>query len=198
MIGILFAPAGSSVAKAEILPRLDDFHHRSGSHIDFFCAGYGAYWPPGWVPDEQVVAITRDPNGHKTEWRYSSKYFNDLLREVKGEAKKWTYSGEVDLLLLNAYMVAEEAHLDFSTSVVLQIDQLKADEVIKTVPQLFEKIFSYAEGSPEPSMTAGFSDRSGLAIGRSWLTDLVTSYLPGNAGELWKKGRHYAVLDLTA
>jgi hypothetical protein len=199
MVGILFAPAGSSVAKAEILPRLDDFHHRSGNNVDFFCAGYGAYWPPGWVPDEKVVATTTDRYGNKTEWKYSSKYFSDLLKEVRSEATKWKYSGEIDLLLLNAYEGAKDAaRLDFSTSVVLMISQLRADIPTETVAGLFERIFSYAEASQESATTEGFSDKSGLTIGRSWLVDLATSYLPGKAGDLWKKGRHYAVHDLTA
>ncbi|NVN91492.1 MAG: hypothetical protein HXX11_12955 [Desulfuromonadales bacterium] len=198
MVGILFAPAGSSVTKAEILTRMDDFHHRSGNNIDFFCAGYGAYWPLGWVPDETVVATTSDNYGYKTEWKYSSKYFNDLLEEVKREAKKWHYSGEVDLLLLNAYYESEDAVcLDFSSSVVLKISRLKTDKAIETVPELFERIFLYAEASQEPTSTEKFSDKSGLKIGRTWLVDLATKYLPGNAGDLWKKGRHYAVLDLT-
>ncbi len=202
MFGILFAPPGAPITKKEIVPRLDDFNHRSGNSIDFFCGGwgYGADWPPGCGPsDEKEIVTTTDKYENKTEWVYSSKHFNDFRKEVKSEAKKWTYSGEVDLLLLNAYKEAENSiHLDFSMSVVLNISQLKTDKVIESAPQLFERIFSYAENSPKPANIIGFSDRSGLAIGRSWLVKLVTDYLPGNTGDLWKQGRHYAVYDLTA
>lgn len=198
MVGILFAPAGSSVTKAEILPRLDDFHHRSGNNIDIFCAGYGAFWPPGWVRDEKAVATTTNHQGVETNWKYSSKYFNDLLNEVKRQAKKWKYSGEVDLLLLNARMGPKGVvQLDFSISVALSISRLKADKVIESVPELFERIVSYAENAPELTRVEDFSDVSGLSIGRSWLVNLATSYLPVNAGDLWKQGRHHAVIDLT-
>jgi hypothetical protein len=197
MVGVLFAPAGASITKSEILPRLDDFHHRSGNNIDFFCAGYGAYWPAGWVPDEEVVATTTDQYGNTTEWKYSSKYFNDLLTDVRKQAKKWRYSGEVDLLLLNAYPGFEgKARLDFSTTVALMISRLKADKAIESAPELFEDIFTYAEAPREHAPTQGFSDQKGLETGRSWLVDLAAS-LAGKAGALWTKGRHYAVLDLT-
>jgi hypothetical protein len=84
MVGLLFAPPGAAIGKAEILPRLDDFHHRSGNNIDFFCAGYWSYWPEDWAPDAQSVTTTTDPRwGHTTEWPYSSKYFDDFRKEIK-------------------------------------------------------------------------------------------------------------------
>lgn len=36
LVGILFAPIGAPLAQAEIIPRLSDFHHRTGNNIDFF------------------------------------------------------------------------------------------------------------------------------------------------------------------
>jgi hypothetical protein len=198
MVGLLFAPPGAPISKSEILPRLNDFHHRSGANIDFFCGGYGAYWPDGWVPDAEVVATTTDPTYcHKTKWLFSSKYFNDFRQEVVLETGSWKYSGEVDLLLLNAYPDSEElARLDFTGAVVLRLDQLKEDKVITSAPILFEQIFDYAERQSGDDPTWGFSDSMGLREGRSWFIELVMSLLPLKAGELWKKGRHYAVLNL--
>jgi hypothetical protein len=46
MVGLLFAPVGQPIAKAEIIPRLKDFHYRSGNHINFYCAGYAGEHPP--------------------------------------------------------------------------------------------------------------------------------------------------------
>ena len=198
MVGILFAPSGSAITKSEILPRLDDYHHRSGNKIDFFCAGYGAHWPEGWIPDEIVVATTTNSYGQKTEWKYSSKYFNDLLDEVRSAAPRWRYSGDVDLLLLNAIPdQTGEVTLDFSVLVALNVTQLKMDKAIETVPQLFEQIFAYAEKPRVANSVEGFSDAQGITAGQSWLVDVVTTYLPGKVGDLWKKGRHYAVVDAT-
>jgi len=177
---------------------MDDFHHRSASNIDFFCAGYGAFWPQGFAQDEESVGKTTDSNGHQTHWKYSSKLFNDLLNDVKHEAVNWNYSGEVDLLLLNAYRGPDrKVHLDFSGCVALAISRLKNDGAITSAPELFEQIFSYAESASGLPLTYEFSDRMGLSVSRSWLTKLVTSYLPLKSGTLWQEGRHFAITDLT-
>ena len=199
MVGLLFAPPGTAISKAEILPRLNDFHHRSGNNIDFFCAGYGAYWPESWAPDAQPVATTADPRfGYKTDWFYSAKHFNDFRNEIKSKAKSWNYSGEVDLVLLNAHPDTYElAKLNFTRAVVLRVDQLKKDKLIESAPVLFEKICSYADGQRGDDPTWGFSDEMGLKVGRSWFVDLVQSKLLLKTGQLWKKGSHYAVLNLT-
>lgn len=55
MVGLLFAPREARLAKDEIVPSLDYFHHRSGHNIDFFCAGYSRY---GFTHGERPV--TRD------------------------------------------------------------------------------------------------------------------------------------------
>jgi hypothetical protein len=199
MVGLLFAPPGAAISKAEILPRLDDFHHRSGNNIDFFCAGYGAYWPEGWAPDAQPVTTTTDPRwGHTTDWLYSSKYFDDFRREIESMAKSWKYSGDVDLILVNARPDSDKmAKLDFTSAVVLRIDQLQKDKAIESVPNLFENIFRYADGQIGDDPTWGFSDKMGFKVGRSWFVDRLLSWLPWKTRELWKKGRHYAILNLT-
>jgi hypothetical protein len=199
MVGLLFAPPGAAISKAEILPRLDDFHHRSENNIDFFCAGYGAYWPESWVSDAQPVTTTADPRlGLKTDWLYSSKHFHDFRKEIESTAKSWKYSGEVDLILLNAYPDTDDlARLDFTGAVVLRIDQLRNDKLIESAPNLLEKIFRYAEVQRGDDPTWGFSDEMGFKEGRSWFVELVLSRLPLKTGELWKRGSHYAVLNLT-
>lgn len=200
MVGLLFAPPGSPITKTEILPRLNDFHHRSGNNIDFFCAGYGAFWPDGWIEDEKVVAtITEPPFGHKTDWLYSSKLFNDFLKEIKEASKgKWKYSGEVDLILLNTYPETEElARLDFSKSLVLYLNKLKNDNIIESIAELFELIFHYADKQDGNDPTWGFSNSMGFREGKSWFVDLILSLLPAKTGKLWKAAKHYAVLDLT-
>ncbi len=39
MVGMLFVPEGAALMTQQIAPRLKEFHHRSGDHIDFFWAG---------------------------------------------------------------------------------------------------------------------------------------------------------------
>lgn len=198
MVGILFAPAGAAITQSEILPRLDDFHHRSGKNIDFFCAGYGAYWPPDWIPDARVVATTTYSAGVVCNWQYSAEQFNNLLGQVEEETPQFTYSGEVDLLLLNARRnPVAGIDLDFSKVIMLKISRMKKDEAIESVPELFESIFKYVDSADSPATVEGFSDARGALLGRTWLESLL-AYIPGKAGTLWKKGRHFAVQDFSS
>lgn len=46
MVGIVFARPNSPLARSEIIPQLNDWHFRSGDHIDFYFAGYTYPHPP--------------------------------------------------------------------------------------------------------------------------------------------------------
>ena len=75
MVGLLFARPESSLASSEIVPNLDYYHHRSGKHIDFFCAGYGQYWE-NWrdeFPDQRVVS-----RGAHVNWKFITPIFQIL------------------------------------------------------------------------------------------------------------------------
>jgi hypothetical protein len=199
IVGLLFAPPGEQITKKEILPRLDDFHHRSGNNIDFFCAGYGAHWPEGWIKDEEVVAtLTKPPYGHKVKWLYSSMLYDEFRDEIKKATnEKWKYSGNVDLILVNAHPDTEEyARLDFSRSIILYLSKLKNDKLIESIGELFELIFTFAEHQQGSDPTWGYSNAMGFREGKSWFINLILALLPAKAGRLWKAAKHYAVLDL--
>ena len=76
MIGVVFARPNSPIAKTEIIPQLNDWHYRSGDHIDFFFVGYA--YPPPAVPGYIEVSIPgRDP------WLYSSERFNAFREDIE-------------------------------------------------------------------------------------------------------------------
>jgi hypothetical protein len=125
MTGLLFAHPGVCLARDEILPSLEHFFLRSGDDVDFFCAGYGRFWPPGFVPDERKVTEDKPP------WLFSVSLFNKFLREIEDIAD-WHYSGGADLLLMNARFDGTEASLDFDTAVVCDLEQMIKDEAILT------------------------------------------------------------------
>jgi hypothetical protein len=200
LVGLLFASPGSPVGKDDILPRLDDYHHRSGDNVDFFCAGYGAYWPPGWAQDQETVARTTDPlSGRTTQWMYSAKFANDLHKQVQQLAPGLKFSGEADLLLTNAVFdtAGRHAKLEFTTTIVLRLQRLKSDAALTTVPELLERIFAYAADQDLQNPASEFSDRQALRVGRAWLEETFAEKLPMSLGKVWSRGKHYAVHDLT-
>jgi hypothetical protein len=199
MVGILFAPAKSPLVVQEILPRINDYHHMSGNNVDFFCCGYGAYWPDD--QDIEVVAeVGEDTPWERriVKWQYSSKIFTDIVKQFK-KMTTWKYSGEVDLILANArYDDAQDtAYVDLSSSIVLKLDEMRKDCLIQSVGTLFQEIFDYAENESGEDDTWGFSDSKGIKVLWQALESVVLKLLPVPARQLWRKGKHFAVIDVS-
>lgn len=192
MVGLLFARPTSSIAMAEILPNLDYFHHRSGNNIDFFCGGYGMFWE-NWLdkfPDQIEVATGRG------NWLFSAQKFNEFREEIESMSK-WQYSGAVDLILTNARFDLEKeiAVLDFSSTIVCNIEKMKAVKAIESVEMFFEKIFRFAEQFIGDDPTWGFSDKQGVAIAGSALKRIILSLLPKKLEEEALRAAHFAITD---
>jgi hypothetical protein len=177
MVGILFARPDSSLGAKEIIPNLDYFHVRSGQHIDFFCAGYGA---DDLKDPDRESQITVGNVG----WQFNVKRFNSISEEVAARTN-WKYSGGADLILTNAFFeqVTKRAFLGFDTVVKCYLDEMIRLKAIPSVEEFFERIFRYAENATGDDPTWGFSDAEGLHTGKHSLVNLLLSLLPKNFGE---------------
>lgn len=192
MVGLLLARPQSPLARTEIVPNLQYLHHRSGAHIHFFCAGYGAYWSLAQVPDaERVVTIGT------TQWLYSDRLFNDFRAELES-VTRWRYSGGVDLLLTNALWNADskEAELDFRSALAMSLDQAISDGAIPDVARWFEQIIRFAETNDQDDPTWGFAVSAGVAAARSGLVEAILSLLPGTFGREAAKVPHFVITNL--
>lgn len=191
LIGILFAHPNSPLAKLEIVNHLNQFHHRSGEAVDFFCVGYGAYWPEGYKPD-----ILRATNIDGTDWLFSDAAFSQVIDEIE-ELTKWQYSGETELLLLAAVKNdVGETHLDFGTAIVCNLETMKKDQAFTSVRAFFEGVFRFAKTNSCSDPAWALSDSAGLKVAGSALKEAVLSLIPNNLKELYKKAEHYAVRNI--
>jgi hypothetical protein len=187
LVCLLFAPPGSKITKDEILPRWDDFHHRSGEDVDFFCAGYGAFEGDS----SSVVATTTNPLYGKVDWHFYPEMFNIFVREVEESLNpKWNYSGEADLLRYSEGYVS----LDLSSPVLLNLLKMKEDKAIDSASELFETIIHYAPAQRSDNPAWGYSDAMGLGEMNKWIIEWITSLLPAKLGKAWIRGRHFAVV----
>jgi hypothetical protein len=190
MVGLVFARPNSPLAKSEIIPQLADWHHRSGNHIDFFFAGYT-------YPHELLPGFITVPVPGRGEWLYSSQLFDKFRREIEGQTR-WKYSGESDLLLTNTFFdkASDQATLDFASTIVCQLDQMKEDKAILSVGRFFESVFRFAESANDLDPCWGFSDSQGLAVAGSALKRVALSLLPKNLDADFKKAEHFAIRDV--
>lgn len=164
LVGLLFARPYSTLAKEEILPNLEYFHHRSGDHCDFFCGGYGAYWnlEPKTFPDQRVVCTI-----NQVPWLFSTIKFNELRKEIESLAK-WQYSGGVDLILFNAYYnsLNEIAALNTMKTAVFNLDRMRTNGIIFSIETLFEDVFRASENSLSDDPLFDFIDNRKLDLPR--------------------------------
>ena len=191
MVGIVFARPSSPLAKSEIIPALADWHHRSGDHVHFFFAGYDRYRQrPGFI---RVAVPGMD------DWGYGPEVFNDIRQQIESRTK-WQYSGGCDLLLTNARFdsATQKADIDFSSTIVCQLDAMKEDKAIPSVERFFESIFRFAESADDRDPTWGFSDKQGLSVAGSALKRVVLSLLPRNLAADYRKAVHFAIRDVAA
>lgn len=192
LIGILFCHPKSPLGKAEIVDHLDYFHERSGEAVDFYCAGFGAYWPPEFQPDKSVVTKIND-----TEWLFSSKAYNDIRKEIEAETS-WEHSGETELVLLSARRTHQNsAELDFSSSIVCKLEQMGKDKAFTSVRAFFESIFRFAEKHGGADPVWALSDKKGIETGGGFLKESILSLLPKNLSESYKQAEHFVVRDIS-
>jgi hypothetical protein len=178
MIGILFARPESNLGAKEVVPSLGYFHVRSGKHIDFFCAGYGADDPRD--PDKKSQVNVGDVG-----WKFNPNRFDAIRQEVEARSN-WRHSGGTDLILTNARFDqnTNRAFLDLrETMVKCYLDEMIRIKAIPSVEEFFERIFRYAESATGDDPTWGFSDAEGLHTGTQSLLNLLLSLLPKNLGE---------------
>jgi len=191
MVGLLFAPPEARLARDEIIPALEYFHHRSGDNIDFFCAGYRRYGPDAERGEKPVTED--DP-----PWFFNLRLYDQFRRQIQ-QLSTWRYSGEADLLLMNANFneASGEVSLDFTSAIACDLDRMVKDGAIQSVRRFFEQIFQFAEGAQMPDPTWGFSDKQGLRTAGSALKRVVLSLLPRNLGDDYKRAEHFAIRDIS-
>ncbi len=169
LIGILLAHPEASLSKSEITSHLNRFHHRSGEAIDFFCVGYGAYWPANKYPDQKKAT---EING--VDWFYSDQAFSNVVDELENMTK-WTYSGETELLLIAAHKTDDEnVKLDFESAIVCNLEAMQTDKAFSTVRAFFEQIFRLAKKQTLENATWGLSDAFGKDVGKTAIKDAMT------------------------
>jgi hypothetical protein len=188
LVGLLFARPELRLARDEITSSLQYFDHRSGKHINFYCAGYIPYG--GAIEDYRTFGVDG--------WVFSTPKFDAFRQEIEARSR-WRSRGDCDLLLMNAYYdtSARRAALDFTSAIVCHLDAMKAEGAISSVPSFFESIFQYAEHADGDDPAWGFSDSQGLSAAGSALKRVVLSLLPKEIGKDAEKVAHFAVTDIS-
>jgi hypothetical protein len=153
LIGFVFCRPELALAKANIIPQLDYYHHRSGVNTDFFFAGYGKYQEGLTQEIPDPIEVT---SGRKINWLFSLDGFNEFRIQLENNSK-WSYSGSIDLLLCNASRQQEDnGFIDFSNLFYCDLEKMITNRAIISVERFFESIFKYAESPAGTNPAADF------------------------------------------
>jgi len=192
LVGLLFAPPESSLGKSEITQSLNYFHHRSGDKIDFFCAGYRRYGK-----DRQFV-VEKEVTSDCNPWYFNVVDFEALRKETQKKTS-WKYSGEADIILLNARKSesGQEVVLDWSSAICCDLERMKKDKAIESTRRFFEDIFCFVDGYDGKDPVWDLSDQQGAIKAKSGLKRLILSILPKTLRELYSEAQHLVVRDIS-
>jgi hypothetical protein len=186
---ILFAPKFSSLGFDNIIPRIVYLDSRTGKDIHFYCAGYGACWIESWVPDMVDVGVGKYEGGEKIEWKFSQKLFANFCDELERKTS-WRYSGGSEIIVLNS-------KVDFSNCIVFKLDAMIEDKIIKYPGELLEALIQFARKKKGIDKISKKGIRK--ILGEESVS-AVLGFLPKpfeNLVNLWKKGRHYELVDIS-
>jgi len=189
-VGVLFANPHIPYVKNEILPSLEYFHHRSGENFDFYCCGYGAYWPENQHSDQKVVTSIGG-----VDWLFSQQSFAQVVTSFE-ERTKWRYSGETELLLLDINnSKTTKTDLAIESAVVLNMETMQKDQAITSARSLFEKVIRFAK-EKDGRGAFEFSDSAGMAAAKQTIKAAILGLLPPAVATGYLKAESFAVREI--
>ena len=210
LVGVLFARPEFDVVSKEILASLRYFDARSSNCAWFFFAGYksraeldGVYDDDGetgfWRSHSLYPATKFNRVSKETDWYFSPEEFNKIRGRFQDESE-WAYKGGVELLLVNMKRAVPSAEdewfFDFSTTLLLRLDNLKDSKIADGVGILFEKIFQYSEAVEPDDPVGGLSDYLGLRTTGDSVIKSLLALLPYELGAEFRKVASLAVRDM--
>lgn len=191
LIGLVFCRPDRPLAKTEIFPCLSYWNFRSGTRTAFYFAGYQDELFKD--PEISYVPIKGPDEG---KWLWSAKYFDTFLKQVERRTR-WEYSGECDMILATSRPGAEfQAQIDFSSALLVTLDDLRKSSDLHSVSRFFEEVFRYAENQNNDDPSFGLSDHLGMRIVKKgiWhsLLELVPKFLRSDV----ETAKRFAVRDI--
>ncbi len=188
-VAILFCNPRTKFFKDELLCSLDYLHHRSGKYVNFFCCGFGAYWPENMYKDQEKVSKIND-----VEWSFSSEAFVSVIEEFENKTK-WKYSGENEVLILDVSPSSILEELCINNAIVCNLEVMKKDQAFTSVRAFFEGLIRYA-ASRENADAWKFSDQQGGQVALACLKESILGLFPNSVKAAYKKAENYAVRQI--
>jgi hypothetical protein len=194
VIGILFVRPAHQSASPAIFQDLPDFHLRSGSHINFYFPGYGAYWDKNYATDKSEIAKIDG-----VSWYYSPSYYAKFQEDLE-RIINWVPSGECELLLLSVDKSSfkENSPIQFEHGIIINITELIENKLITSIAKLFYNIFNAFRKNPQTTLNK-LSNHLAKKNGEKAVLDFL-GVIPNTSGPIkaYERLKPYAVKSVVA
>ena len=118
----------------EYLRKFNYYHHRSEKYCSIYLLGYSK----GFLGKYTDVMSVQGYDNQK--WEYSDCCFIETCDELKKRIKKWDYSGEPEMIILQNSSASNPRHfLDFSNYVWIEIEYGISKGYIDSFPRFMER-----------------------------------------------------------
>jgi hypothetical protein len=175
LLALMFGQPKTKFFDGEVLPKLPYWDQRSSNRLDFMCVGLS-----------QANAFDTALFASSVGWLESRS--------------AWRYSGDTDLVLLNAQVDTSRSRITLATDTVVAValEQAMADGAFRSVGNFVERIIRFADTYKGDDPTWGFSDAEGQRLGVSGLKALLLSCLPKALRKDAKAAFHLRVREYRA
>lgn len=130
-------------------------------------------------------------------WLWSAEYFNSFLQEVERRTL-WKYSGECDLILATSrYRFQTQAEIDFSSAILITLDDLKKSSDLQSVSRFFEEVFRFAEEQNGEDPSFGLSDHLGMRVVKKGIWHTLLEFVPKFLRSDVETAKNFAVRDIS-
>ncbi len=183
-IGILMTRPDLPTGKS-ILDSLEYFHFRTGNSLNFYLAGYGAYWPNLEYPDGKVVTVI---DGVK--WLFSNQKFVQFVSDLETYSK-WSYSGESELLLVEL----KNGILSYENVMSFHLDNMIRDNVIQSIYLFFEQLFRICSNKETMNQISNVLKGNKLKqIGK----EKILENIPLELGKVFTQEKYFYIKNIQA
>ena len=190
--GILLFRPEAPFSINHVLPNIEYLDRISEDYVDFFAVGYTAH--PFSHP-EPPDAICKNTDSW---WTFCHEDFITFQKALESDYSAdriaWRYSGNCDLLMMNAIFDAETraAELGFETVMTVDIETALEDGSFSSFPNLIIEFTRFLETQDEHDPVFALSDKIGAKLAKDSVWEMLLNMLPYKLGEPARKAAHFA------
>lgn len=189
LVAIIVGSDGSKLMQDTIVKRINELHFRSGDAIDFYVLGWT------WKSSTQNFPKGGpDPSTTKVEVEFLPQKFSQSI-DALHQRLNWRYSGEVDLILMDAVQDSKGVMLDDRYAIAVNLTQRSADGTIMSINTLIESIIEFSKSSVAQYPIQEYARQRLISVGLSGITEAVTSFSPKGIQRLVKNAIYMIPMD---